>query len=213
MTNHQLNTDRDTVLYAFQDACDRPTPAQILDWTKRFPQFADDIIETANLLLELQPDREEPVQEASDSLLRRVQSDALSAVFEAEQAASGDGDSAAMDFATLVTSRATTVPALAREIEIDRVVLGELIAGRLLGRAGSVLLRALAWALQVSIPRLEQAIARASPSLGLAKASGPPKALSRRYEDIINASMVMTDDQKRYWLGEASTWTPGKTFD
>lgn len=95
MTNHQLNTDRDTVLYAFQDACDRPTPAQILDWTKRFPQFADDIIETANLLLELQPDREEPLYEASDSLLRRVQSDALSAVFEAEQAASGDDDSVA----------------------------------------------------------------------------------------------------------------------
>lgn len=34
---------RDEVLLAFQEACKRPTTEQILQWTNRYPDFAEDI--------------------------------------------------------------------------------------------------------------------------------------------------------------------------
>src|SRR4051794_9861937 len=35
--------DRDAVLFAFHEACPRPTAEQIIDWTSRYPHFAEDI--------------------------------------------------------------------------------------------------------------------------------------------------------------------------
>jgi hypothetical protein len=35
--------NRDDALWAFHLACERPTAEQITDWTRRYPQFAEDI--------------------------------------------------------------------------------------------------------------------------------------------------------------------------
>ena len=42
-TNKGHQETRDEVLLAFQEACKRPTTEQILDWTSRYPEFAEDI--------------------------------------------------------------------------------------------------------------------------------------------------------------------------
>ena len=43
MTDRSPTPDRDEVLFAFQEACPRPTAQQLIDWTGRYPQFAEDI--------------------------------------------------------------------------------------------------------------------------------------------------------------------------
>ena len=43
--------------------------------------------------------------------------------------------------------------------------------------------------------------ALAAPRIGHAKAEGTPTTIPRGYEELIHASS-MTDERKRYWLGE-----------
>jgi hypothetical protein len=43
MSHHNRKEERDEVLFAFHQACERPTAEQIIAWTDRYPQFADDI--------------------------------------------------------------------------------------------------------------------------------------------------------------------------
>jgi len=42
---------RDEVLFAFHEACECPSPEVILEWTTRYPEFADDIREHAEQLM------------------------------------------------------------------------------------------------------------------------------------------------------------------
>ena len=35
--------ERDEVLFAFHQTCDNPTADKSTEWTRRYPQFADDI--------------------------------------------------------------------------------------------------------------------------------------------------------------------------
>ena len=43
MTDQTKATRRDEVLFAFHRECATPTLDQIIDWTQRYPEFADDI--------------------------------------------------------------------------------------------------------------------------------------------------------------------------
>lgn len=47
--------DRDEVLFAFHQACERPTAEQIIEWTQRYPPFADDIRDHAAVRLDAAP--------------------------------------------------------------------------------------------------------------------------------------------------------------
>ena len=49
MTDPRKAEDRDSVLFAFHQECERPTAEQIIAWTKRFPEFADDIHDHATV--------------------------------------------------------------------------------------------------------------------------------------------------------------------
>jgi hypothetical protein len=43
MTDQIKTADRDEVLFAFHQECERPSAEQIVTWVNRFPQFAEDI--------------------------------------------------------------------------------------------------------------------------------------------------------------------------
>lgn len=96
------------------------------------------------------------------------------------------------------------IPRLARCINIDRMVLAELNAGRMRLPLGRRLAVALTDALGVSTAWLEHAISDllAGPRrLGHAKADEQPVINTRSYAEIIRAS-PMSDDDKHYWLAE-----------
>ncbi|MBJ7408328.1 MAG: hypothetical protein JHD07_35630, partial [Bradyrhizobium sp.] len=49
MIEQNRNPERDDVLFAFHQTCDNPTAEQVSEWTRRYPQYADDIREHAAL--------------------------------------------------------------------------------------------------------------------------------------------------------------------
>ena len=94
----QLNAaKRDEVLFAFHRAYPRPTPEQTIEWTKNYPEFAEDIRIHAAIRLEWAARSEETEEEPDDLLLRRGRSRALNAIYHAKEAASSTAKEAAED--------------------------------------------------------------------------------------------------------------------
>ncbi|MGD9786047.1 MAG: hypothetical protein AB7E80_15675 [Hyphomicrobiaceae bacterium] len=204
------DTRRDEILFAFHDACEHPTAEQIMEWTSRYPEFAGDIIAHAEhqLSWKAQPDLQNAESDEAD--IARNWSWTLNAIYEAEKSASQEAATGGETFSQLLERAGFTIPALARRIEIDRLVLGELNAGRLRLPIDTRLLDALSKALGRAARELEQSIARtlSAPMLGNAKASNKPEVHTQSYEDVILSS-DMSEEKKNYWLGKDSPWTPG----
>ena len=76
---NQRNTapDRDEVLFAFHQACERPTAMQITEWTKRYPEFADDIRAHAAVRLDCIAGSDDVDLEPDETMLARGRSRAL----------------------------------------------------------------------------------------------------------------------------------------
>jgi hypothetical protein len=205
MTATNTNIDRDEVLFAFHQECERPTALQIIEWTKRYPQFADDIRAHAAVRLERAPGAEDTDLEPDETLLARGRSRALNAVYKARQETAEEPGQALSQttWQQMLDNKGITVPQLARQIDIDRMVLAELAAGRMRLPIGERLLAALTEALGGIPTHLETAIAKlvAAPRLGLAKADKQPTILARSYEEVIRASS-MSEERQQYWLGE-----------
>jgi hypothetical protein len=205
MTATNTNIDRDEVLFAFHQECERPTALQIIEWTKRYPQFADDIRAHAAVRLDRAPGAKDTDLEPDETLLARGRSRALNAVYKARQEAAEEQDQALSQttWQQMLDNKGITVPQLARQIDIDRMVLAELAAGRMRLPIGKRLLAALTEALDGIPTHLEAAIAKlvAAPRLGLAKADRQPTILARSYEEVIRASS-MSEERQKYWLGE-----------
>ena len=203
------DTRRDEVLFAFHEAYERPTAEQVMKWTKQHPEFADDIIAHAEHLLSLDAKTDLCDEQPEDAVIERNWSWTLNAMFEAEKAGSTSATSGET-FSQLLEKSNLTIPSLARLIDIDRLVLGELNAGRLLPPINPRLLDALAQAIRRAKSDLERAIDRtiAAPMLGNAKATSKPAVHAQTYESVIESS-DMSSETKNYWLGKDSSWTPG----
>lgn len=233
MTNYAIKEEKSEVLYAFHLACETPTSKDIIEWTKRYPQYADDILENAELLLAQKTrTRPEPCQ-PDDEMLAKGRSEAMSAIYEAEQAASESlvdsesdasttdgssvtpGLSSAINFDLLLKNARKPIPTLAREIDIDRAVVAEVAAGRVRLPIGDRFLSAVASVLGLKkdyiVAAIRQSLRR--PRLGPAKARDRPVIGSIPYRDVISGSASMTPEQIQYWLDEPSTWTPGTESD
>ncbi|WP_045837025.1 hypothetical protein [Hyphomicrobium sp. 99] len=204
------DTRRDEVLFAFHEACEHPTAEQILEWTSRYPEFADDIIAHAEHQLSWKAQPELHGVEPDEADIARNWSWTLNAIYDAEKAGSLEAAKGGETFSQLLERAGVTIPALARRIEIDRLVLGELNAGRLRLPIDSRLLQALSNALGSAASDLEQSIARtlSAPMLGNAKASNKPEVHTQSYEAVI-LNTDMSEEKKNYWLGRDSPWTPG----
>jgi hypothetical protein len=203
MTARPQAPDRDDVLFAFHEACPRPTAEQITDWTGRYPQFADDIRAHAAVARDWDAGLELTAEEPDDTTLARAYSRALNALYQADAAVVPDGEY----FQDILAARSMAVPALAREIGGDiglrRSVIADLIGGRMRPPVGRRFLDGFCRVLTITHDRFHAALERAlgSPSAVLAKSDAAPTVNARSYEDVVRES-GMTDDQIRYWLDE-----------
>lgn len=204
------DTRRDEVMFAFHEACEHPTAEQIMEWTSRYPEYAEDIIAHAEHQLSGKAQLDLHDIEPDEADIARNWSWTLNAIYDAEKAGSLAATTGGETFSQLLEKAGFTIPALARCIEIDRLVLGELNAGRLRLPIDTRLLEALSKALGRAASELEQSIARtlSAPMLGNAKASNRPEVHTQSYEDVILSS-DMSAEKKNYWLGKDSPWTPG----
>ena len=202
MTARPQTPDRDEVLFAFHEACPRPTAQQIIDWTSRYPQFADDIRAHAAVARDWDARRELSAEEPSETELARAYSRAINALYEADAKAAAS-PAAPQTFQDILAARGTNARALAQEVGISRGVIADLIGGRMRGPVGRRFLDAVCRALAITHAAFSGAIEMAlgHPQPVLAKAASTPTVNARSYEEVIRDS-GMTEDQIRYWLDE-----------
>lgn len=196
--------ERDEVLFAFHKACDNPTVEQVNEWTSRYPQYAEDIREHAAVRAQWATESQEHDVEADESLLARGRSQALNLLHNARQDSPAAPHVSEKTWPQAVSAAGFDIPRLARCINIDRMVLAELNAGRMRLPLGRRLSEALTDVLGMSTAWLERAVTdllAAPRRLGHAKADEAPTINTRSYAEIIRAS-PMSNDDKRYWLGE-----------
>jgi hypothetical protein len=204
MTDQDRIEQRDEVLFAFHRECNDPTAEQIIQWVKRFPEFADDIRGHATILKDWADREGLPAEELSETVLSRSRSRALDALYNAEVAVASEQSSAPeRSFDQMMSASGTDVPRLARDLDIARTVLAALVGGRMLAPVGNRLVAALMVRLALSLGEFDTALrlALATPRMGHAKADGTPTVIPRSYDDLIRDSS-MTDERKQYWLSE-----------
>src|SRR5690348_448255 len=85
MTDPRKTEDRDSVLFAFHQDCNRPTAEQIIAWIDRYPQFADDIRAHAAVAWDWALGDRLPAEEVDQSLAKRAYSQTLNAIFDEEK--------------------------------------------------------------------------------------------------------------------------------
>ena len=205
MSDPSQTLGRDDVLFAFDQACPRPTSEQIIDWISRFPQFADDIRAHAAVARDWAARETFAPQEPTETMLARAYSRALNALYKADTATKPAEVGPVQSFQDIMAARRTTVPALAREVGgavgIRRSVIADLVNGGMRGPVSRRFLDAVTGVLAITRDRFYVALekALAAPRPGLAKAESAPIVKARSYEEVITSS-GMTADQIRYWL-------------
>lgn len=202
MNARNRNEEREEILCAFDRACERPTAEQINVWIDRFPQYAEDIRARAIVSRDWAAREDEQAPEASEELLARGYSNALNALYNAEQEASRK-TSAPKTLHEIASARGKEVFQLAAELDIDRGVIADLFNGCMKPPIRKRLIDAVGQALEITRQTFDAAFeyTRANPRLGLAKARAAPTLLERTCDDIIRDSN-MSSDRKRYWLEE-----------
>ncbi len=205
MIRETKTEERDEILTAFHRECENPSAEQIIEWTTRYPQFADDIIDHAALLKDAFAHVDDLVEEPDEEMLARARSRMLDALYRAEIAAGRKEETAgrAQSFHEIVTSRGTDIRSLASDLDIGRSVLADLMNGAITPPIGGRLVAALTKALEITSVIFNGALrlSTEAPRLGHAKATEAPTIIRRPYEDVIRDSS-MSPERKRYWLGE-----------
>jgi hypothetical protein len=203
MTDHNQIDELDEVLFAFHQACANPTADEIITWTSRYPQFAADIRAHAAILKDWAARQNLPADEPDEMMLMRARSRALDALYNAEVAQRSDASASDRSFEQMMQARGTDVPQLARDLNIARSVLADLVSGGMRAPVGRRLIDALAYALAITEDAFQTALEAAlrAPRLGHAKAHQAPSIIQRSYNEIIKDS-AMPPERQRYWLGE-----------
>src|ERR1035438_7168538 len=88
MTNEIKTADRDEVLFAFHQECERPSVEQIVAWVNRFPQFAEDIRAHAAVAWDWATQTVDSKVEVDESKLARAYSQALNIIYSVETSTS-----------------------------------------------------------------------------------------------------------------------------
>ena len=204
MMNNANPNNRDEVLYAFDQACSRPTAKQIVEWTTRFPQYADDIRAHAAVIRDCLANEGQPVIEPDETMLTRGFSAVMDVLYHARNSAAPATSPAPKTFDACMRERNMDVRRLARELDIDRGVLADLVSGRMLAPVRKRFSDAVSSVLALSKEAFDAAhtLALASQRLvGHLNATHVATAPPRKYEDIIRDSS-MSDERKRFWLEE-----------
>jgi hypothetical protein len=201
----QINTeDRDEVLFAFHQECDRPTAEQIVAWVSRFPQFAEDIRAHAAIAWDWATQATDSNQEIDETMSARAYSQALNIIYSAEaSSAPAQVADSSRTFQQMQTAIGKETYQLARELDVGRGVLADLFNGRMLRPIRKRLIDDLVPLLGITSTEFNFALdyALSSPRLGHAKANQTPIVAARPCDDIIRES-DMSPERKRYWLEE-----------
>lgn len=192
------NKERDRVLMAFHQACAKPTVDQILEWIARYPEYANDIRAHAAAARDLAAGGEEDT-EVSESVLNAAYSNALNAIYAAQQKdAEPDG---AVSFHAIAAARHVDLVEMARAMDIARGVLADLFDGVMLRPIRARLVDAVCHAFKITAGVFDRALdfAQQNPRFGHAKSEGAPTLKQRSCDEII-ANSGMSPDRIRYWL-------------
>jgi len=204
MTDQTKATRRDDVLFAFHRECATPTVDQIIDWTQRYPEFADDIRSHAGIMRDWAANEETDEEAIDELMMSRARSRALNAIYNAQAAEKVDAQAAReTTFDQLLSNVGLDTRQLSRAIDVGRDVLSDLFRGRMSPPVGSRLVQALLDQLQATRAQFDRAHAysRAHPSMGHANASQQPSVVQCSYEESIRRSS-MSPERKSYWLEE-----------
>ncbi|WP_426129697.1 hypothetical protein [Pararhizobium sp. PWRC1-1] len=206
MTKSPREHDRDRALYEFHLACPRPTAEQIIEWTERYPQFAEDIRIHAAISLDWNAADSlgRPAEIAiSKTMMARAHSRVLNALFLSETQVTAPEVKGAAGFHEILESRGQKVHVVAKELNIGRDVLADLFNGWMTEPVGRVLVDAVRGFLGISEAAFQSAYYHAfnNPKFQHAKSSGPPIIPRRSYEEVI-AGSNMSSERKKYWMGE-----------
>ena len=193
--------EREEILFAFQVAAPRPTIEDVAAWIDRHPECADAIRGHAELLLEVARTAD-AAAEPSLELLERGRATARAVLADA-RTRRRDPAAPAPTFAELLAAAGTSVPKLARALDIGRAVLTDLVQGRMRPPVPMRLVRALADGLRTTADVVTAAAVRAaaSPQVGHAKARRAGGATARSFEEIVRGDPTMSAARKAFWLG------------
>jgi hypothetical protein len=205
MTDQIKTADRDEVLFAFHQECERPSAEQIMAWVNRFPQFADDIRAHAAVAWDWATQNVDSEVEVDESMSARAYSEALNIIYAAETSAvpAQAVTPYSRTFQQLQVAVGKETYQLAREMDVGRTVLADLFNGWMMPPIRRRLIDALQSLLGITHDEFEAALNSAlnTPRFGHAKASHTPTAIQRPCDDIIRDSN-MSPARKRYWLEE-----------
>lgn len=193
--------ERDRVLMAFHNECQKPTVEQLLTWIERFPEYADDIRAHAAVARDWVAGVEGTDEEVSQSALDTAYSNALNAIYSARKKEAQAN--AAVSFDDIAAARNIDVVDMADEMDIARGVLADLFDGAMLRPARKRLKDAVCGMLKITGAMFDGAhdLALNNPRFGHAKATGAPVMRARPCDEIIRDS-PMTPERIRYWLEE-----------
>jgi DNA-binding Xre family transcriptional regulator len=201
MMNDIRDKERDRVLMAFHDECEKPSVEQILDWIERFPKYADDIRAHAAVARDLAEGTEGTDDEVSQTVLDTAYSNALNAIYLAKK--KNESAKTAASFHDIAAARNIDVVDMADEIDIARGVLADLFDGAMLRPIRNRLIDAVCQFLSITGQAFDTAldVALTHPRFGHAKATDAPIIRARPCDEIIRDS-PMSPERKRYWLEE-----------
>lgn len=204
MTDQTKAARRDEVLFAFHWECTCPTVDQIINWTQRYPEFADDIRAHAAIIRDWAGDEGSDEEEVDELMLNRARSRALNAIYHAQVAAQSEASpDNKLTFDQLLSASGLSTPQLSRALDIGRDVLSDLFRGRMRPPIGDRLVSALMEKLMVTEAQIDRALthALANPAIGQARATQQPTVIQRSYKEIVRSS-TMSSERKSYWLNE-----------
>ena len=204
MTDQVKSSNRDEVLFAFHQECERPSAEQIVAWVKRFPQFADDIRAHAAVAWDWATQVKASPEEIDETMAARAYSQALNIIFNAQiEPAPTKEVAPARTFSEIQTAANKETHQLAREMDVGRDVLADLFNGWMQPPLRKRLVDGLLSALHISSEEFSSALecALSQPRLGHAKANQAPVVVPRTCDDIIRDSNMLPE-RKRYWLEE-----------
>ena len=205
MNDQSKSMERDDVLFAFHEAYERPTAENVIEWTRRYPQFADDIRAHAAVAWDWEAEPMESEQQVDETLTARAYSQALNLIHNVrpEGVPANSNESVCQSFQQMRQSIGKETYQIADDLDISRSVLSDLFGGRVKPPIGKRLCAKLVTYLQITSAEFLSALTGAlnNPLLGHAKSLKPPKVIIRSYDEVIQRS-DMSDERKRYWLEE-----------
>ena len=204
MTDLTKTTERDDVLFAFHEAFERPTAENIIEWVRRYPQFADDIREHAAVAWDWTTSRTEAEQPVDEVMAARAYSQALNIIYSAPPSQMTAAPAKPRrTFRQMQEVIGKQTYQIARELDVGRSVLSDLFSGSMNAPIRKRLVDSLLTKLNTTLEEFHGALdfARQSPSMSHAKSHHIPSVVPRSCDEIIRDSN-MSDDRKRYWLEE-----------